>query len=179
MAIKFSKTDKKYGCFSNFHNCEVTFDGLTYHNSEAAWQAQKVADKSQRKVFTKYNASQAKQAGRRVNLGKDWEDVKYQLMIDVLTAKFTQNKALGDVLLSTGNAEIIENTTGWHDNIWGNCECDKCINKPGQNLLGKALMEVREQLRNKGSETAESLDTRTITNMQNISNRAHAFRGML
>lgn len=161
MAIKFSKTNIKYKCFSNFFNSNVTFDGLTYKNNEAAWQAQKTLDIKQREAFTKLSPSDAKKAGRGklalhdengnnlgcIQLRADWEDIKYQLMVDVCLAKFNQNTELKEILLSTGDEEIIENTTGWHDNIWGNCECDKCIGKTGQNLLGKALMKVRETLR--------------------------------
>lgn len=147
MAIKFSKTNTKYGCFSNFFPCTVTFDGLTYQSSEAAWQAQKTLDIEQRTRFCNYTASGSKKMGRKVNLRTDWENIKYQMMIDVCYAKFTQNPEIGNILLSTGNEELIENTTGWHDNIWGNCECPRCINKVGQNLLGKALMRVREMMR--------------------------------
>ena len=68
-------------------------------------------------------------------------------MVDVCYAKFTQNEDLKDILLSTGNEELCENTTGWHDNIWGNCECPKCKDIIGKNLLGKALMEVRDRIK--------------------------------
>ena len=147
MAIKFTKTNTRYGCFSNFYPCKVEYDGLVYGNSEAAWQAQKTLDMEQREKFCGYTASGSKKMGRKVSLRPDWEEIKYKLMVDVCYAKFSQNTELGRILLSTGNEEIIENTTGWHDNIWGNCECPKCINKTGQNLLGKALMEVRNALR--------------------------------
>lgn len=147
MAIKFSKTCNKYGCFSNFTLRPVTFDGITYSNSEAAWQAQKTMDLNERKKFADEAPGVAKKHGRRVELRPDWEEVKYQLMVDVCYAKFSQNADLAEVLLSTGDEEIIENTTGWHDNIWGNCDCARCANKPGRNLLGKALMEVREMLK--------------------------------
>lgn len=64
MAIKFSRKNSMYGCFSNFFKSPVTFDGLTYKNSEAAWQAQKTLDTKQREVFTKLEGSYAKKAGR-------------------------------------------------------------------------------------------------------------------
>ena len=35
----------------------------------------------------------------------------------------------------------------WHDNVWGNCECERCKETEGKNLLGKALMEVRSKLK--------------------------------
>lgn len=118
-----------------------------YGSSEAAWQAQKTLDLGVRKRFENYTPGGAKKMGRRVTLRPDWEDVKYQLMVDVCYAKFSQNEDLKEKLLSTGSEEIIENTTGWHDNIWGNCECPRCESKEGKNLLGKALMEVRSILR--------------------------------
>ena len=147
--IKFTKLSAKYGVLSNFYPCNVTFDGLTYPSSESAWQAQKTLNLSERKKFTECSASVAKKMGRSVNLRSDWESIKYQLMVDVCYAKFSQNIGLAKVLLSTGDAELVENTTAWHDNIWGNCECVKCCSVIGQNLLGKALMEVRAKLREK------------------------------
>lgn len=146
MEIRFSKTDKKYGCFSNFYPCKVEFDGIVYQNSEAAWQAQKTLATHKRMEFAQMTASNAKRAGRRVTLREDWEEVKYNLMVEVLRAKFTQIEELGKVLKSTGDATIVENTTGWHDNLWGSCSCPRCDDITGQNLLGKALMQVRDEL---------------------------------
>ena len=145
--IKFSRTSGKYGCFSNFYPCKVEFEGLVYGNSEAAWQSLKALDLDVRRRFTTYTASGSKKMGRRVHLRPDWEDVKYDLMVDVCLAKFGQNEDLKQVLLSTGNEELVENTTGWHNNIWGNCECPRCASKEGKNLLGKALMQVRDMLK--------------------------------
>lgn len=144
--IKFTKTNKEYGCFSNFHSCEVTYEGITYPNAEAAWQSLKTLDAEKRARFATYTAAGSKKMGRRVELRPDWEEVKYDLMVEVLQAKFSQNPDLREILKGTGEEELVENTTGWHDNIWGNCECEKCVGKPGKNLLGKALMEVRKRL---------------------------------
>ena len=148
--IKFSKTSEKYGCFSNFFKCSVMYGGLEYKSSEAAWQAQKTINAEERVSFTSLEAGASKRKGRSVKLRTDWELVKYKLMVEICYAKFSQHPELAEILLSTGNEELVENTTGWHDNTWGNCECPRCVNKVGKNLLGKALMEVREQLRNNG-----------------------------
>lgn len=145
MTIKFGKKGI-YPEFSNFYECDITYGGITYNSSEAAWQAQKTLDEEIRLKFAGYTPVGSKQMGRRVDLRSDWEDVKYQLMVDVCYAKFSQNEDLKKLLLSTKNAELVENTTGWHDNIWGNCDCPKCVNKVGKNLLGKALMEVRSKI---------------------------------
>ncbi len=145
--LKFSRKNGIYACFSNFYECSVTYDGIEYKNSEAAWQSLKVLDKEERKSFAELSGGSAKKLGRKVLLRPDWEKVKYDLMVEVCYAKFSQNLELKELLLSTGDDIIIENTTAWHDNIWGNCECPRCINKPGRNLLGKALMDVREKLK--------------------------------
>ena len=142
--IKFSRNN--YPSFSNFHIAPITFQGLTYSSSEAAFQSIKTINCEERLQFTQLSPSAAKKLGRKIKLRPDWEEIKYPLMVEVCYAKFSQNPALKHLLLNTGDEEIVENTTAWHDNIWGNCECPKCANIEGQNLLGKALMEVRERL---------------------------------
>lgn len=147
MEIKFGKVrGEEYGCFSNFYPCKIEYDGISYKNSEAAWQAQKTLDLSKRVEFSSLSGTQAKKNGRSVLLREDWENVKYELMVDILKAKFSQNKNIKQILLSTGDATLIENTTGWHDNTWGDCRCPKCKNIKGKYLLGKALMETRKEL---------------------------------
>lgn len=147
--IKFwGASDLEYGWMSNFYPCIVLYNGIEYLDTEAAWQAQKTLDINKRKEFSLLRQNEAKKKGRSVELRPDWEEVKYGLMVDVLRAKFTQHEDLKQKLLDTVNEEIIENTTGWHDNIWGECLCNKCINIKKQNLLGKALMDVRDELYN-------------------------------
>lgn len=145
--IKFKKKDPDYACFSNFYPCNIEYGGITYNNSEAAWQSLKTLDIDERRSFSECTGGSAKKKGRKVKLREDWEDIKYNLMVDICYAKFAQNEDIKDILIGTGDEEIIENTTAWHDNIWGNCECPRCINKPGKNLLGKALMTVREKIK--------------------------------
>ena len=138
----------KYYFLSNFYEAPVTYNGLTYLNSEAAFHAQKTLDPIQKMAFTKCDPSQAKRNGRRVSLRKDWEDIKEDIMYEICKAKFSQNKELRTKLLATGNEYLEEGTTGWHDNYWGNCSCEKCKDIEGLNALGKILMRVREELRN-------------------------------
>jgi ribA/ribD-fused uncharacterized protein len=125
---------------SNFYECPVTYDGLTYRNNEAAFQAQKCINPKDREQFTILNSSEAKKLGRRVLLRKDWEDIKVQVMKEIVTAKFEQNEDLQQKLLDTGNAYLEEGNT-WGDRVWGT------VNGAGANNLGKILMEVRENIR--------------------------------
>ena len=132
----------KYFFLSNFYEIPVIFDGIRYQSSEAAFQAQKCADYEDRKAFANMTPDESKKAGRKCNLRSDWEDVKVDLMKKIVYSKFTQNPYLAYGLLATGNEELIEGNT-WGDKIWGQ------VNGEGQNLLGKILMEVREEIRNK------------------------------
>jgi ribA/ribD-fused uncharacterized protein len=71
-------------------------------------------------------------------------------MVEVLTAKFSQHPGLKEFLLSTGDAILVEAAP--RDRRWGigMGENNPNIKDPklwrGTNLLGKALMEVREKL---------------------------------
>jgi len=63
-------------------------------------------------------------------------------MKTALRAKFTQHEDLKKILLDTGDRELIEDSPV--DYQWG---CGK--DGTGQNLLGKALVEIRQELRQK------------------------------
>lgn len=127
---------------SNFYTCSITYNGITYTSSEAAFQAQKAPGIASQ--FSKLNPNKAKALGRKVKIRKDWEDVKDQVMYEIITAKFTQNPELMDKLLATGDEELIEGND-WGDMYWG-YDTDY---KKGLNKLGKILMRVRDELRTK------------------------------
>lgn len=128
-----------YYFLSNFYTCPVTYDGITYENNEAAFQAQKCIDKAERYKFSNLNPTEAKHLGRKVNLRKDWEEVKFNIMKDLITAKFEQNADLREKLVSTGT-EYLEEGNTWGDRVWGT------VDGKGANLLGEILMEVREEI---------------------------------
>ena len=142
-----TKFDGEYAFLSNFYECDVAYNGLTYKNSEAAFHAQKTLDELERKQFITLDPSASKRRGRKVSLRSDWESVKTNIMYEICLAKFSQNEDLKAKLLATGD-EYLEEGTYWHDNCWGNCYCDKCKNIIGENRLGKILMQIREELRN-------------------------------
>lgn len=142
--IKEFKNENFY--LSNFYERPVVINGITYLNNEAAFQSMKVEDIEERKSFSTLKASESKKMGRKVNLRPDWESVKFDYMYLICKAKFSQNSDLRKKLLSTMGEDLVEGTTGWHDNIWGNCECPKCKNIVGQNNSGKILMRVRDEL---------------------------------
>ena len=146
---KIDSFRNEYFFLSNFYEAPVFYDGIEFRNNEAAFQAQKVAPTQgekpfidPRREFVGLNPSEAKKLGRRVRLRKDWESVKVGIMKEIVRAKFEQNKDLAEKLIQTGNA-ILEEGNGWGDRTWGT------VNGQGKNLLGKILMEVREELKKK------------------------------
>ena len=124
---------------SNFYECSITYDGLTYQNNEAAFQAQKCINDNDKKQFCNLKPGEAKHLGRKVSLRQDWEQVKVKIMHDIVFAKFTQHPDLRDKLLNTQDM-YLEEGNNWGDRIWGT------VNGQGQNLLGQILMQVREEL---------------------------------
>lgn len=141
MKNKIDSFKGKYFFLSNFFTANVNWEGRTYLNNEAAFQSAKCTNDKMRDKFMNMNPSQAKAAGRRVNLRHDWEDIKEDVMYEVCLAKFTQNVELGQKLIETGDAILIEGND-WGDKTWG------MVNNVGQNKLGKILMKIREELKN-------------------------------
>ena len=70
----------------------------------------------------------------------DWDDVKDDIMRTALLAKFSQHDELRQLLLDTGKADLVDHTE--EDSYWGDGG-----DGSGQNVLGKILMETRQQLR--------------------------------
>ena len=137
----------EYEFLSNFYNCPIEYEGITYLNSEAAFQAAKTLDIKEREEFSNLPPNKAKAKGRKVNLREDWEEMKFHIMYEIVKNKFLQNPNLLEKLIATGDAELIEGNW-WHDNIWGDCKCEKCANQFKTNWLGKILMLVRQEVKN-------------------------------
>ena len=134
----------EYEFLSNFYEVPVTFNGLTYGSSEAAFQAHKSTDLAVHKMFTALRPHQSKEEGRKIQLREDWEDVKVSIMEEILRAKFTQNPELMEKLLATKQALIVEGNN-WKDTFWG---FDVNLGY-GQNMLGQLLMKIRAEYQGK------------------------------
>ena len=88
----------------------------------------------------KATASFSKIAGGLVAMRSDWNEIKVQVMREILYAKFSQNPELKQKLLATVT-DYLEETNTWYDTFWGVCK------GKGENWLGKLLMELREKFR--------------------------------
>lgn len=134
-----SEFDNEYRFLSNFWYCEIEFGDDVYPSVEHAYQAAKSLDYiDRRSIRLAKKASNAKKIGRQVKLRSDWEEVKVDIMRQLLRKKFN-NPTLKEKLLATGRKTLIEGNW-WGDKFWG------IFNGEGENMLGKLLMEIREEL---------------------------------
>jgi ribA/ribD-fused uncharacterized protein len=113
---------------------------MTWACSEQAYMYYKSTDKSYQKAIRRAtNPYDAKRLGRQVDLRPHWDDMKYEIMYNVVLAKFSQNSELEAILLSTGTLPIHENCK---DPWWGGGPKFPS----GKDWLGKILMRVRAEL---------------------------------
>jgi ribA/ribD-fused uncharacterized protein len=119
---------------SNMYPCNIKWKGKVYKSVETIFQMEKCAREEDREKFVMLNGFEAKKLGRRVILRNDWHDVRVDIMRDILIAKF--DGELHNKLL-TIKGEIVEDNN-WGDRMWGRC------NGVGENMLGKLLMELRD-----------------------------------
>jgi ribA/ribD-fused uncharacterized protein len=141
--IHFYRISEEFGCFSNFSRHTVWLKGKKWPTSEHYFQAQKFAGTDHEEAIRLASSPRvAADSGRdrKKPLRRDWEAVKDDIMRDAVRAKFTQHADLREVLLSTGTATLVEHTT--NDAYWGDGG-----DGSGKNMLGRILMEIREELR--------------------------------
>lgn len=149
-AICFYSVGDEFGFLSNVAPYPIHLKGRTWPTSEHYFQAQKFAGTEYEKEIRR--ASTPKQAARLGRdrgkpLRRDWERVKDDVMRDAVRAKFEQHPDIRQQLLDTGEAKLVEHTA--NDAYWGDGG-----DGHGKNMLGRILMEVREQLRPDSEEGA-------------------------
>lgn len=141
----------QYRFLSNFYQVVIFHNGIPFPTLEHAFVASKSDDpRIWHEVYTIPTPGKVKRFGRKIQLIDNWDDIKDEVMRQLLIVKFSYPD-LALKLLNTQNAELIEGNT-WHDQYWGNCTCDRHINISGKNMLGQLLMEVREKIRYDRSE---------------------------
>lgn len=141
--INFYSVKGEYGAFSNFSRHSIKLKGHEWPTSEHYFQAMKFEGTShETEVRNAPSPREAANMGRERTrpLRKDWEEVKDDVMREAVRAKFTQNEHLKKLLLSTGDATLVEHTE--NDRYWGDGGDGK-----GKNMLGKILMEIRSELK--------------------------------
>lgn len=138
--IFFWTRHDEHGYCSNFYRATIEIDGKVYPTTEHYFQASKTLLIDEHEMIRNLlTPGEAKFAGAHVTLRPGWEEIKEGIMLEGLRAKFTQYSDLKKKLLSTGNANLHEDSP-W-DKYWG------YVKGKGQDRLGKLLMQVREELK--------------------------------
>jgi hypothetical protein len=144
-------------CFSQWWHAPFTVGTITYKTAEHWMMAQKALlfqdQPHLEQILTCASPAEAKKIGRLVNKFDDkvWDEHKYAFVKQGNYFKFSQHTDLREYLLNTGERVLVEASPV--DKIWGigMAKADENIHNPhrwkGENLLGFALMEVRDQLR--------------------------------
>ncbi len=153
----FWKDNEENGCFSNWYLSDFVIDDFKYFCVEQYMMAQKAklfrdAD-NYTAILRADTPAECKELGRKVRPFDSavWKKARYEIVKTASRAKYEQNPKLRQKLLATGESLLAEASP--YDQIWGigmdAKEATSVSSKqwPGQNLLGKILMELREEFR--------------------------------
>ncbi len=145
--IRFYRaSEKPYGAFSNLYKREIVFEDEIFATSEHAYQAGKARKPAVKDwLMSAPSPSLLAMAAHGLyywDVAPGWSKTKYDRMRSILRAKFTQHDDLRELLLSTGNARLVESATVDNpvNRLWGE------VNGEGKNMLGVMLMELRSEL---------------------------------
>lgn len=154
--ICFHNPDEENGYLSNWYLSNFMVDGISFSSMEQYMMYKKARcfhdDEIAGQILMANDVAQIKALGRMVSNYDDhyWNGIRQMVVFEGLYAKFLQNAELKEQLMKTGDAVLAECAV--KDRIWGiglsmkdpdRYERDKW---KGQNLLGYALMMVREKL---------------------------------
>jgi ribA/ribD-fused uncharacterized protein len=153
--VFFWKDTEENGCFSNWYRRPFVIDGVQYPHVEQYMMSQKAKlfhdEVRYAAILRTENPNDCKKLGKQVTPfdPKTWDGAKYEIVKAGNRAKFEQNPDLKEKLLATGTAILAEASP--RDKTWGIGKTAKTAAEtdpsawPGQNLLGKILMELREE----------------------------------
>ncbi len=156
MVIGFHRPDEEYGYLSNWYMSDFTIDGRVFSSMEQYMMYQKAIcfrdTATAERIMKATNVAEIKQLGRAV-IGYNehaWNGVRQIVVFDGLMEKFSQNETLMQKLLDTKDAILAECAV--NDHIWGiglsikDPSLNDITKWNGQNLLGYALMMVRNKI---------------------------------
>ena len=145
------------GVLSNFEKCYIKHKGHLFATTEQAFMWEKAVffndHESASKILKEENPAKAKKLGREVKNFDDskWSKVCYEIMYTINYEKYFQNTRLKNILLNTGDKVLVE--TNFLDTRWAiglAADDDRVLDESkwkGENLLGKVLMQVRQELK--------------------------------
>jgi ribA/ribD-fused uncharacterized protein len=146
--IRFYRaSERPWGAFSNLYRRPVEFEGEVFATSEHAYQAGKARKPEVRRWLMEAPSpallAMAAHGLYYWDVAPGWSTGKFARMRAVLRAKFSQHADLGELLMSTGDARLIESATVDNEvnRLWGE------VAGVGRNMLGTMLMELRDEMR--------------------------------
>lgn len=152
----FRKTNKRFGGLSNMApSFPVVVNGVRIRTSEALYQACRFPSRPdiQKQIIDDPSPMTAKMRSKpfRQDTRSDWDAVRVNVMRWCLRIKLAQNQeSFGQLLLSTGSVPIVEKVR--REDFWGATEMPDGM-LVGMNVLGRLLMELREQYTKEGPES--------------------------
>ena len=102
---------------SNFYIADFVWNGTLWAHSEAAYQAAKATTREDYMSFLQLTPGQAKRHGKQIKIRSDWEEVKYDIMREIVYEKFRQNPDLAEKLLATGWGATRRRKQPWRPNL--------------------------------------------------------------
>lgn len=142
--------------FSQWHKTKFIFNDVEYTSAEQFMMAKKAElfedNEIKEKILSTNNVRKQKQLGRQVsNFNEEiWNNSKIKIVYIANNLKFSQNEKLKSKLLETNGKYLVEASP--NDAIWGigiAPDDPRRFNKArwrGQNLLGKILTQLREDI---------------------------------
>lgn len=136
--------EREFYPLSNFSSFRLKWNGYDFDTSEHAYHWAKFYGQSDRHCHAIRNARSAHEAFKYAEAHKtdrraDWDEIKVDVMLQILRAKVEQHEYVRRKLLETGDRELIE--CSWRDDFWG-----WGPNRDGQNMLGKLWMQIRDEI---------------------------------
>jgi type I restriction enzyme S subunit len=165
-SVVFLKTNERFGGLSNMApGFPLRVNGVRIRTAEALYQACRFPHLPdvQRKIIDEHSPMTAKMRSKpfRKDSRPDWDAVRVKIMRWCLRVKLAQNWGeFGRLLLATGDRPIVEQSR--KDDFWGAKVADDG-SLVGMNVLGRLLMELREQLKGDEAESLRFIESLAIS----------------
>lgn len=162
--IHFQKNNEPYGELSNMSGLSLVVNGVLILTSEALYQVCKYPEnqEAQLEIIAQKSPMAAKYKSRayRQDVRADWNNVRVKVMRWCIRVKLAQNwDTFGNVLLSTEDRQIVELSK--IDSFWGAKPVGNGQLR-GENILGRLLMELREEVKTKSPASLKEVVPLTI-----------------
>lgn len=150
---------------SNFFPCSLRMGNKSFCSSEQAFQYTKCLicerEDASPYILQVEDPEVIKNMGSKIFTNAEWESKKTDVMKCILLSKFGQNLELKAKLMATGTTPLYECT---QSRFWGTGwtldapDWVKSSNFPGKNVLGKLLMDIRDNVEGSTSLPATTSD---------------------